>query len=246
MGWPSYPLLLLNTPSSSAKKFLDGHILLIDKPLHWTSFDAVNKIRYALKKNFNIKKIKVGHAGTLDPLATGLLIICTGKATKQINNYMGQEKEYIGTITLGGTTPSYDLETEVDQQFPIGHINPEMIEKARQQFLGEIQQVPPIFSAIKKEGQKAYELARQGEDVKMQSRPVQIHELELFQKSETEITFRVICSKGTYIRSLAHDIGKALNSGAHLSELRRTRIGEFSVEDAIGVEEFVSALSSAL
>lgn len=204
----------------------------------------VNKLRYALRKTFHIKKIKVGHAGTLDPLASGLLIICVGKATKQINDYMGLPKEYTGTITLGATTPSYDLETEADRHFPIDHIDDTLIEKARQQFLGDIQQVPPVFSAIKKDGLKAYELARKGEDVKMESRPVTIHELELKRISEKEINFRVVCSKGTYIRSLAHDFGKALNAGAHLSQLRRTKIGNFSVDDAIGPLEFVEELEA--
>lgn len=232
----------MTTTSRSAKDFQDGQVLLIDKPLEWTSFDVVNKLRYSLRKSFNIKKIKVGHAGTLDPLATGLLIVCVGKATKQINEYMGQPKEYTGTIALGGTTPSYDLETEVDQEFPTDHISAEQIAQVREEFTGEIEQVPPVFSAIKKGGQKAYELARKGEEVKMDSRQVHIHELELERTSEKEISFRVKCSKGTYIRSLAHDIGRVLNSGAHLSSLRRTKIGEFSVEEALTVTEFIDGL----
>ncbi len=232
----------MTTASRSAKDFLDGQLLLIDKPLRWTSFDAVNKIRYSLRKEFNIKKIKVGHAGTLDPLATGLLLICTGKYTKRINELMGMPKEYTGIIKLGATTPSYDLETEVDAEFPIDHITESDIENVRQQFLGEIEQVPPVFSAIKKDGVKAYDRARSGEEVEMKSRKVEIHSLEFQRLSPTDLAFVVTCSKGTYIRSLAYDVGKALNSGAHLSQLRRTKIGEYNVEDALGVEEFVSGL----
>ncbi len=237
--------MLLSTTLKSAKYFLDGQLLLIDKPLEWTSFDAVNKIRYAIRKEFSIKKIKVGHAGTLDPLATGLLIICTGKFTKQINDFMGMPKEYTGVIKLGATTPSYDLETEVDAQFPVAHITDELIEQARQKFLGEIDQIPPVFSAIKKDGQKAYEAARAGESIEMKSRRITIENLELERLNETDLAFKVNCSKGTYIRSLAFDIGRALNSGAHLTQLRRTKIGEYDVENAIGVEEFVNSISSS-
>lgn len=230
--------------SRSAKDFLDGQFLLIDKPLGWTSFDVVNKIRYTLRKNFDIKKIKVGHAGTLDPLATGLLLICTGKFTKQINDLMGLPKEYTGIIKLGATTPSYDLETEVDAEFPIDHITDEMLEKARQQFIGETEQVPPVFSAIKKDGKKAYDLARAGEEVEMKSRKVIITDFEIQRLSPTDIAFKVNCSKGTYIRSLAYDFGKAVNSGAYLAQLRRTSIGHYDVDDAVGVEEFVASITA--
>lgn len=223
--------------------FLQGKVLLIDKPLDWTSFSAVNKIRYSLKKHLNIKKIKVGHAGTLDPLATGLLIICTGRFTKKLNEFMGQEKEYTGTITLGATTPSYDLETEVDKTFPIEHITPELIEQTLSFFTGEIAQVPPLFSAIKQDGQKAYELARKGETTTLKSRQVVIHKFEITRTNLPEIDFRVKCSKGTYIRSLAHDFGKALKSGAHLSALRRTKIGHYSVDDAISPNAFADSLA---
>ncbi len=235
----------MSTTLKSAKYFLDGQLLLIDKPLEWTSFDAVNKIRYAIRKEFSIKKIKVGHAGTLDPLATGLLIICTGKFTKQINDFMGMPKEYTGIIKLGATTPSYDLETVVDAKFSTEHITDELIEQARLAFLGEIDQIPPVFSAIKKDGQKAYEAARAGEAIEMKSRRITIENLELERLNETDLAFKVNCSKGTYIRSLAFDIGKALNSGAHLTQLRRTKIGEYNVENAIGVEEFVNSISSS-
>ena len=216
--------------------------MLIDKPLEWTSFDVVNKIRYTIRRNFDIRKIKVGHAGTLDPLATGLLIICTGKATKQINDFMGQPKEYTGTIKLGSTTPSYDLETEIDKTYPTEHINQEAVDIViREQFNGEIEQIPPVFSAIKKGGQKAYELARQGIEQKMESRTVHIHEFEA-QLEGNSIHFKVKCSKGTYIRSLAHDIGKALHSGGHLTALRRTAIGNYRVDDALDPLQFVEEL----
>ena len=222
--------------------FKNGQVLLIDKPLTWTSFQAVNKLRWAIKQAFKIKKIKVGHAGTLDPLATGLLVICTGKMTKQINTFQGQEKEYTGTFVLGSTTPSYDLETEIDATFPTEHINEGLIHETTKQFIGIIDQFPPVFSAIKKDGKRLYEFARAGEDVEIKSRQVEITEFEITEINNLELKFRVVCSKGTYIRSLAHDFGKALNSGAHLSELRRTRIGEFKVEDALSPEDFIASL----
>jgi len=216
------------------EEFLEGQILLIDKPLTWSSFQAVNKIKYALIKNLNLpKKFKIGHAGTLDPLASGLLIICTGKFTKRIEELQGQVKEYTGTITVGGTTPSYDLETAVDQSYPIDHITNEKIYSTTQKFIGNISQYPPIFSAIKKDGKRLYEHARAGEDVEIKARNIEILEFEITRIQLPEIGFRVVCSKGTYIRSLAYDFGKALNSGAHLTELRRTKIGSYSVENAI-------------
>ena len=214
--------------------FLEGQILLIDKPLTWSSFQAVNKIKYTLLKNLDLpKKFKIGHAGTLDPLASGLLIICTGKFTKRIAELQGQIKEYTGTITVGSTTPSYDLETEISQEFPIDHISNELIEETRKKFIGIINQFPPIFSALKKEGKRLYEHARAGEEVEIQSRKIEITEFEITRIALPEIDFRVVCSKGTYIRSLAFDFGKALNSGGHLTALRRTKIGAFSVNDAI-------------
>lgn len=222
--------------------FKDGEVLLIDKPLHWTSFQAVNKLRWAIRKAYNIKKIKVGHAGTLDPLATGLLVICTGKMTKQINTFQGQEKEYTGTFVLGSTTPSYDLETEINATFPTDHITEALIHETTKQFIGDIEQFPPVFSAIKKDGKRLYEFARAGEDVEVKSRTIHISEFEITHINDLELKFRVVCSKGTYIRSLAHDFGKALNSGAHLSELRRTRIGNFKVESALSPEDFIATL----
>lgn len=226
------------------EEFTEGKVLLIDKPLTWSSFQAVNKVKWALKKHLGLKKLKVGHAGTLDPLATGLLIICTGKFTKRISELQGMEKEYTGTFMLGGTTPSYDLETEVDQTFPTDHITEELINETLQQFIGEIDQKPPVFSAIKKDGKRLYEHARKGEEVEIASRKTTIYEFELTRIALPEIDFRVVCSKGTYIRSLAFDFGAALNSGAHLTALRRTKIGEFSVVDAISPTSFEDEVSA--
>lgn len=227
----------------TGEDYKNGQVLLVDKPLEWTSFQVVNKLRWVIRKAFSIKKIKVGHAGTLDPLATGLLIICTGKMTKQINTFQAQEKEYTGTFTLGATTPSYDLESEIDKTYPTTHITKDLIHKTTEKFIGNIEQLPPMFSAIKKDGKRLYELARQGKSVEVSPRSIQISEFEITAINGLEVAFRVVCSKGTYIRSLAYDFGKALNSGAHLSSLRRTRIGNFNVEDATTVEAFVTSLS---
>ncbi len=223
--------------------YLEGQILLIDKPLEWSSFQAVNALKWAIRKKFGLKKIKIGHAGTLDPLATGLLIICTGKFTKKIPELQGQIKEYIGTITLGATTPSYDLETEVDQTFPTSHITEEGIKSATAEFVGTIEQVPPIFSALKKDGKRLYELAREGKQVEIKPRQIEICTFEITRVALPEVDFRVVCSKGTYIRSLAHDFGKALGSGAHLSVLRRTKIGDFNVHKASTPMVFKESLS---
>ena len=223
----------------TAEDFLEGQILLIDKPLKWSSFQAVNKLKYILKRQYDLpKKFKIGHAGTLDPLATGLLIVCTGKFTKRITEIQAQAKEYTGTFTVGATTPSYDLETEVDATFPTEHITAELIQESVKQFIGEIDQKPPVFSAIKKDGKRLYEHAREGSEVEIAFRKTTIHEFEITKFDLPEIEFRVVCSKGTYIRSLAYDFGKALNSGAHLTVLRRTKIGDYSVEDGISPEEF--------
>jgi len=224
--------------------YTEGQVLLIDKPLEWTSFQVVNKIRWLIRKQFGIKKIKVGHAGTLDPLATGLLIICTGKFTKKIDSYQAQEKEYTGTFTLGATTPSYDLETEIDATFDISEINSEMIHANTQQFIGDIEQQPPIFSALKKDGKRLYEFARSGEKVEIPKRKIHISNFEITRVALPHVDFRVVCSKGTYIRSLAFDFGKALNNGAHLSGLRRTRIGQFSIEKSVTMEDFTTSLQS--
>lgn len=222
--------------------YKNGQVLLIDKPLTWTSFQVVNKLRWEIRQRFNIKKIKVGHAGTLDPLATGLLIVCTGKQTKQIDTYQGQIKEYTGTFTIGATTPSYDLETEIDKTFSTAHITEDLLHETTKQFVGEIQQKPPIFSAIKKDGKRLYELARKGETTEIKARTVTVSEFEITKVNLPEVEFRIVCSKGTYIRSLAFDYGKALNSGAHLSVLRRTKIGDFSVDNALSVESFIENL----
>lgn len=228
---------------ATPEDFQEGKVLLIDKPLHWSSFQAVNKVKWSLKKHLGLKKLKVGHAGTLDPLATGLLIICTGKFTKRIPELQGMEKEYTGTFHLGATTPSYDLETEVNATFPVTHIDEELIHKTVEQFLGEIDQKPPIFSAIKKDGKRLYEHARKGEEVEIAARKTTIHEFEITRIALPEMDFRVVCSKGTYIRSLAHDFGIALNSGAHLTALRRTKIGTFTIENAISPQDFEDSIT---
>ncbi|AWV97334.1 tRNA pseudouridine(55) synthase TruB [Arcticibacterium luteifluviistationis] len=216
----------------------NGTVLLIDKPLTWTSFDAVKKIRSAGKFK------KVGHAGTLDPLATGLLILCTGKKTKEIEKYQAQEKEYTGTFTLGATTPSYDLETEFDQEFPTDHITKEALSAAVDKMTGLIEQTPPIFSAVKVNGRRAYDAARKGEEIKLKIREVEIQAFEIDDSNFPVIAFRIVCSKGTYIRSMANDFGKLLGSGAHLSSLRRTKIGDFSVDDAENVIEVAEKMKT--
>lgn len=215
------------------QKYLDGQVLLVDKPLEWTSFDAVNSIRAALRFKMGLRKIKVGHAGTLDPLATGLLIICTGKQTKKIEQYQAQEKEYTGTIVLGATTPSFDRETPVDKEFDIEGVSEKMVKEAAASFVGEIAQIPPKYSALKVDGMKACNAARKNIEIKMSARNVTIYAFEITSCSLPEIDFKVSCSKGTYIRTLADDLGKKLNNGAHLSALRRTKIGDFSVEGAM-------------
>lgn len=222
--------------------YKNGQVLLIDKPLEWTSFQVVNKLRWHIRRRFNIKKIKVGHAGTLDPLATGLLIICTGKQTKQISIYQGQEKEYTGTFTLGATTPSYDLETEINQTFKTSHISAESIHETTKQFIGITQQKPPIFSAIKKDGVRLYELARKGKTTEIKTREITVSTFEITNVNLPQVNFRIVCSKGTYIRSIAYDFGLALESGAHLSALRRTKIGEYNVNNALSIDDFIENL----
>ncbi|MBZ9777844.1 tRNA pseudouridine(55) synthase TruB [Psychroflexus sp. CAK8W] len=221
----------------------DGQVLLFDKPLHWTSFQVVNKVRWLIKQKFGLKKIKVGHAGTLDPLATGLVILCTGMATKTIESLMGQTKVYTGELTLGATTPSYDLETEIDKIYETTHITEDLIEEALKAFQGDIMQKPPVFSALKKEGKRLYEFARKGEEVEIPKRQVHIDHFKITENNLPKLNFEVQCSKGTYIRSLAFDFGKALDSGAYLSELRRTQIGDYTVEDALSIEDFEKMLN---
>lgn len=225
--------------------YKDGQILLFDKPMEWSSFQLVNKVRWLIRKNLNIKKIKVGHAGTLDPLATGLMIICTGKFTKRIHEFVGQEKEYTGTVTLGGTTPSYDLETEVDQVFPIDHITEDAVYAFAKAYQGNIQQRPPVFSALKKDGKRLYEYARAGEEVEIPMREITIYDFEITRIALPEVDFKVRCSKGTYIRSLAYDMGKGLQSGAHLIALKRTKIGAYSVDNAQDLASFENSFATS-
>lgn len=223
---------------------LKGEILYIDKPLHWTSFDAVKRVRGTLTRRLGVKRLKVGHAGTLDPLATGVMIVCTGKATKDIDNLQAGVKEYIATMALGATTPSFDLETQIDATYPTEHITRELVEKTLLDFIGEIQQVPPAFSACKVDGKRAYKMARKGQEVELKPKLLVIDELELMEYAQNSLTVRVVCSKGTYIRALARDIGQALGSGAHLTALRRTRVGEVTIDRCMQVEEMIQMLNS--
>ena len=226
--------------------FIEGTILCFDKPLTWTSFDVVAKIRWQLCKHLGMKKLKVGHAGTLDPLATGVLIVCTGKATKQIDTLQADVKEYVATLQLGATTPSFDLETEIDATFPTQHITRQLIDEVLPRFMGRIEQVPPAYSACKVDGHRAYKLARKGEAVELKPKVLVIDEMEVqeFNVESMQLTLRIVCSKGTYVRALARDIGQALHSGAHLTALRRTRIGDFSIADCMQVQDFPQLLAS--
>lgn len=222
--------------------YLKGQVILIDKPLKWSSFQAVNAVKWAIRKRYQLKKIKVGHAGTLDPLASGLLLICVGKFTKRIHEFQEMSKVYEGTITLGSSTPSYDLETEIDNVYPTDHITRELIHNTRTSFLGKIAQKPPVFSALKKDGKRMYEYAREGKELEIKARFVEILEFEILEINMPDIHFRIQCSKGTYIRSIAHDFGKALNSGGYLSSLRRTKIGEYNVDNAVTPANFKEML----
>lgn len=224
--------------------FISGEILYIDKPLGWTSFDAVKRLRSALSRRTGIKKIKVGHAGTLDPLATGVMIVCTGKATKRIEELQSGVKEYVATIALGATTPSFDLETEIDATFPTSHITRELVEETLNGFRGRIEQVPPAFSACKIDGHRAYKMARRGETPDLKPKVLVIDEIELMDFSQESITIRVVCSKGTYIRALARDIGAALKSGAHLTALRRTRVGDTDLSRCLSVDRAVELINT--
>jgi len=236
---PSHWFIHILIYNLNAEDFKNGQVILIDKPLHWTSFQVVNKLRWSIRKKFNIKKIKVGHAGTLDPLATGLLIICTGKFTKTIDQLQAETKEYTGSFTLGATTPSYDLETKVDNTFLTNHITEEKLNKITNLFIGEIEQIPPLYSAIKKDGIRLYELARKGETTSIKSRKITVFEFEITKLEMPLVYFKIVCSKGTYIRSLARDFGKALDSGAYLSSLRRTKSGDFKVKNALSPLEYI-------
>lgn len=226
--------------------FVKGEVLLIDKPLGWTSFRVVDHIRWHIRKKLGIKKIKVGHAGTLDPLASGLLIICTGSETKNIEDYQAQIKEYTGTIRLGATTPSYDLETQINQTFSTEHITPKLLTDTAQKFTGEILQKPPVFSAKKIDGERAYEAARRGDELEMPARKVIIESFDITNINLPDVDFKIVCSKGTYIRSIAHDFGKELRSGGHLTALRRTKIGSFSVENAHSIESIINLIETII
>ena len=224
--------------------FISGEIIGIDKPLGWTSFDAVKRLRGAIQRRLRVKKFKVGHAGTLDPLATGVLIVCTGRATRLIETLQNGSKEYIAEITLGSTTPSYDLETEIDATYPWEHITRELIEETLPKFVGNVMQVPPVFSAVKIDGKRAYNLARKGKEVELKAKPLEIKEIEILGFEGNKLTIRVVCSKGTYIRALARDIGEAMDSGAHLTALRRTRVGEMKIEDCLTVDQAVEVIEN--
>lgn len=225
--------------------FVEGEILYLDKPLGWTSFDAVKRVRGAVMRRMGVHKFKVGHAGTLDPLATGVMIVCTGKATKQIENLQAGVKEYVATIALGATTPSFDLETKIDATYPVGHITQELVEQTLKKFVGRIEQVPPAYSACKIDGQRAYSMARSGLEVELKPKVLVIDEIELLDFKPDEIKIRVVCSKGTYIRALARDIGQALDSGGHLTSLRRTRVGNVRIEDCLSVDQTVELIAKA-
>jgi tRNA pseudouridine55 synthase len=226
--------------------FIEGEILYFNKPLHWTSFSLVNKVRWLICKQLKIKKIKVGHAGTLDPLATGVMIICTGHATKRIETFQYQTKEYVATLFLGATTPSFDLETAVDKEFPTSHITRELIEERLQQFIGTIEQIPPVYSAVKVDGKRAYQYAREGNEVALASKTLIIDELEILSFKLPILQLRIVCSKGTYIRALARDIGRAIESGAYLTSLIRTRIGECTIDHCLTLETFEQLLKLPL
>ncbi len=238
-------MIISKKTHNQTPNFIDGAVILIHKELNWTSFDVVRKIHVLLRKKLNVKKIKVGHAGTLDPLAMGLLIVCTGKATKTINEYQGLPKEYIAEIKLGATTPSSDLETEIDYEYKTDHISEEMIADSIESFIGESDQIPPLFSAKKINGKRAYDLARAGKTQEMKPSRITIHEAELISASIPTITARFLCSKGTYIRSIARDLGERLESGSHLTGLVRTKIGEFSLNDALSIDEFEKILRNS-
>lgn len=224
--------------------FISGEIIAVDKPLGWTSFDAVKRLRGSIQKRLRVKKFKVGHAGTLDPLATGVLLVCTGRATRRIEELQSGEKEYIASVELGATTPSFDLETEIDATYPIDHINCDLVSKVLKSFEGEIMQVPPVFSAVKVDGKRAYKYARNGKELELKAKPVKIREIEFISLEGNILKFRVVCGKGTYIRALARDLGQKLKSGAHLKELRRTRVGNIRIEDCLKINEAVDKISN--
>ncbi len=235
--------IILISKSIRRFDFQKGEVLVFDKPLDWTSFDLVQKIRNNICRKMKIRKLKVGHAGTLDPKATGVMVLCTGKATSKIQSIQAEEKEYVATLKLGATTPTFDRESEEENYFKTSHITEELLKSTLHQFIGTIKQVPPVFSAIKIEGKRAYELARKGVPVELKAKVLEIKEIELLEYSQSEVKLRIVCGKGTYIRALARDIGEALQSGAYLTGLRRTRVGNFNVDDALDVTEFLNSLA---
>ncbi len=222
--------------------FITGEIIVIDKPYGWTSFDVVKRVRGAIARRLNIKKFKVGHAGTLDPLATGVLIICTGKSTREIERFQNGMKEYIAELRLGATTPSFDLETEIDAEYPYNHITEDKILEILPRFVGDVMQVPPIFSAVKVDGKRAYNLARKGKEVELKAKALKIDEIQMLEFEENRLVLRIVCSKGTYIRALARDIGQALESGAHLTALRRTRVGDFTIDNCLSIDSAIKII----
>ncbi len=226
--------------------FIKGEVLYFDKPLHWTSFDVVNRVRRVLCRTIGQKKLKVGHAGTLDPLATGVMIVCTGKATKRIEELQYGIKEYVATLTLGATTPSYDMEHPVDREYPTDHIDERLVRETIGKFIGEIWQVPPVYSAVKIDGKRAFDYARKGQEVELKPKLLVIDEIEILRFEMPELEIRVVCSKGTYIRALARDIGEALGSGAYLSALRRTRVGDVTLADCLEVDQFIEAIETGV
>ena len=231
--------MINSTQDIDSADFQLGTLLLVDKPTGWTSFDVVNKVRWAIRNRLGIKKIKVGHSGTLDPMATGLLLICTGKWTKKLHDLQGLSKQYAGTITLGGETASYDKESDVTKSYPVDHITPESVRDGMKSFEGDIDQLPPMFSAIKVDGKKLYELARKGKTIELKTRPVRIDQFEMTSCNLPDVEFSVDCGTGTYVRSLAHDLGHKLNSGGYLSSLRRTRVGDYQIDDAWDLNELI-------
>ena len=224
--------------------FISGEVIVVDKPLGWTSFDAVKRVRGAIQRRLGMKRFKVGHAGTLDPLATGVLLVCTGRATKRISELQEGMKEYVAEVTFGATTPSFDLEKEIDATYPWEHITREKIEEVLPRFTGHVMQVPPVFSAVKVDGKRAYSYARKGKEVEIKAKPLEIREMEILGWEAPKLTVRVLCSKGTYIRSLARDLGTALDSGAHLTALKRTRVGDFSIADALDIDKAVDIIAN--
>ncbi len=224
--------------------FISGEVIVVDKPLGWTSFDAVKRVRGAIQRRLGMKRFKVGHAGTLDPLATGVLLVCTGRATKRISELQEGMKEYVAEVTFGATTPSFDLEKEIDATYPWEHITREKIEEVLPRFTGHVMQVPPVFSAVKVDGKRAYSYARKGKEVEIKAKPLEIREMEILGWEAPKLTVRVLCSKGTYIRALARDLGTALDSGAHLTALKRTRVGDFSIADALDIDKAVDIIAN--